>query len=185
MRIVLTASYARISSHHLFYHMKTKVRRLSVEFWGCELESEGRSHDQHSKAPCFLPASFPIGSMQLASICFHNDALPLGTAAIEIPEYCALLQGVPFPASITPWATLCKHQYQHVRTVPLAPESHAVKRSYSSTKSDLPLQLAVNHGDQYHQAGTSTQVLMKMKFLAQYPSMFVLPPCYKVIVRER
>jgi hypothetical protein len=53
MRIVLTASYARISSHHLFCHMKTKARRLTAEFWGCELESEGKSHDQRSRAPCF------------------------------------------------------------------------------------------------------------------------------------
>jgi hypothetical protein len=70
MRIVLTASYARISSHHLFYHMKTKARRLTAEFWGCEVESEGKSHDQNSRAPCLphvLPASFPIRSMYIVS----------------------------------------------------------------------------------------------------------------------
>lgn len=93
MRTVLTASYARISSHHLFCHMKTKVRRLTAEFWGCELESEGKSHDQHSRfklqasslrAPCVSHISNREHVVSLpANICFHNDALPLGIAANE------------------------------------------------------------------------------------------------------
>jgi hypothetical protein len=45
----------------VFCHMKPKARRLNAEFWGCELESEGRSHDQRSSiqfdafnSPCFI-----------------------------------------------------------------------------------------------------------------------------------
>jgi len=120
----------------------------------------------------------------LATICSHNDALPLGTATDgRYLNTTSLRQGVSFPASITPWAP-CAISVSTC-DVPLAHGSHASKRSYYTvrnlifrwTAAAAPSKLEPwRHGDEYC---TSVQVPepMKMKiFLAHIPLIVCITP---------